>query len=455
MNKDKDMLGSAPIGRLLFTLALPTVLAQIINMLYSVVDRIFIGHIPEIGAAALTGVGVCTPVLMLVSAFSALVGSGGAPRASIDMGKGDKDSAEKILGSCFTALIVISVALTIALLVFGRELLMAFGASANTINYAVDYMNMYALGTVFVQLTLGMNAFITAQGYSKISMLTVVIGAVLNIALDPVFIYLFDMGVRGAALATVISQAVSCAWCLKFLFGEKTQLRIRKKNLKINFKVLLPCFALGLATFIMQGSESVIAVCFNASLQKYGGDAAVGAMTICTSAMLFVMLPLTGIGQGAQPILGYNFGAKKKDRLLSCFKLLLVTCLVYSVALWAILMLFPGAVASVFASDQSLVSYAGKALRIYCAGLLGMGIQIACQMTFVSVGNAPCSIMVAVFRKFVLLLPLIYILPHIAPDKVTGVYLAEPVADVIAVTFTAILFAFQFKKALKQMDAKA
>ncbi len=452
MNTDRDILGTAPVGKLLLRLALPTVLAQIINMLYSIVDRIFIGHIPEIGAAALTGVGVCTPVLMLVSAFSALVGSGGAPRASICMGKGDRDNAEKILGNCFSALIAISAVLTALLIIFGRDLLMVFGASENTIGYAVSYMNMYAAGTVFVQLTLGMNAFITAQGFSKISMMTVVIGALMNIVLDPVFIYVFDMGVRGAALATVISQAVSCAWCLRFLFGNKTTLRIRPKNLKINLKILLPCFALGLATFIMQGSESVIAVCFNASLQKYGGDAAVGAMTICTSAMLFVMLPLTGIGQGAQPILGYNFGARNKERMMKCFKLLLVTCLVYSVSLWAILMLFPKFIAGIFASDMSLVDHAGKAVQIYCAGLLGMGIQIACQMTFVSIGNAPCSIMVAVFRKFVLLLPLVYILPGIVSDKVTGVYLAEPVADVIAVTFTAILFAFQFKKALRKLE---
>ena len=452
MNTDRDVLGSAPVGKLLLKLSLPTVLAQIINMLYSIVDRIFIGHIPEIGASALTGVGVCTPVLMLVSAFSALVGSGGAPRSSIYMGKGDKDTAEKILGNCFSAMIGISIVLTAALILFGRDLLMMFGASVNTIGYAVDYMNMYAMGTLFVQLTLGMNAFITAQGFSEISMATVMIGALLNIALDPLFIYVFNMGVRGAALATVISQAASCAWCLCFLFGKKTHLRIRTRNLRINIKILFPCFALGLATFIMQGSESVIAVCFNASLQKYGGDAAVGAMTICTSAMLFVMLPLTGIGQGAQPILGYNFGAKNKDRMLNCFKLLLITCLTYSVALWAVLMIFPETVAGIFANDASLVGYAGKAVRIYCAGLLGMGIQIACQMTFVSIGNAPCSIIVAVFRKFVLLLPLIYILPNIVSDKVTGVYLAEPVADVIAVAFTAVLFVFQFKKALQKLE---
>lgn len=451
MNRDRDILGTAPVGGLLFKLALPTVLAQIINMLYSIVDRIFIGHIPDIGANALTGVGVCTPIIMLVSAFAALIGSGGAPRSSIALGRGQHDEAEKILGNCFSALIIISVLLTGALLIFGRDLLMAFGASVNTIGYSVRYLSVYALGTIFVILTLGMNAFITAQGFSSVSMLTVVIGAVLNIALDPLFIYVFDMGVPGAALATILSQAVSCIWCLAFLFGKKTALKIRRKNLRLKKEILLPCFALGLASFIMQSSESVIAVCFNASLQKYGGDAAVGAMTICTSAILFVMMPLNGIGQGAQPILGYSFGAKNRERMIKCFRLLLVTCLAYSVLLWAMLMLFPKGIAGVFASDKTLVDYAAKALRIYCAGLLGMGIQIACQMTFVSIGNAKCSIMVAVFRKFVLLLPLIYILPNIFSDKVTGVFMAEPVSDVTAVVFTFILFTFQFRKALKEI----
>ena len=306
MEQDKNFLGTEPIGRLLRRLAVPTVAAQLINMLYNIVDRMYIGHIPKEGALALTGVGVCMPIILLVSAFAALVSNGGAPRASIFMGKGEMEQAEKTLGNCFAAQILVSVVLTAVLLIWNRDFLMAFGASENTIGYAVDYMNIYAVGTIFVQLTLGMNAFITAQGFAKTGMLSVLIGAVCNIILDPIFIFAFGMGVEGAAWATVISQAISCAWVLAFLFGKKTQLRIRKKNLRLERKILLPSLALGLATFIMQASESVISVCFNSSLLKYGGDIAVGAMTILTSVMQFAMLPLQGLGQGAQPIISFK-----------------------------------------------------------------------------------------------------------------------------------------------------
>ena len=333
MDDQKDFLATAPVGKLLFKLALPTVTAQIINMLYNIVDRIYIGHIPDIGADALTGVGVCMPLIMIVSAFAALVGYGGAPRASISMGTGDNRSAEKILGNCFTALLLISAALTAVLLVFNRTFLMAFGASENTIRYAVDYMNIYAAGTVFVQITLGMNMFITAQGFAKTGMLSVLIGAAANIILDPIFIFGLDMGVQGAALATVLSQAMSCAWVLAFLFGKKTHLKIKKENLLLKSKVILPSLALGLSTFIMQASESVISVCFNASLLRYGGDTAVGAMTILTSVMQFAMLPLQGLGQGAQPIISYNYGAGNTERVKSAFKLLLIASMCYATLL--------------------------------------------------------------------------------------------------------------------------
>ena len=319
MNNSKEFLGTEPIGKLLFKLAVPSVIAQIVNMLYNIVDRIYIGHIPGSGSLALTGVGVCLPIIMVVSAFAALVGSGGAPRASIFMGKDDMDSAEKILGGCFTVQIIISAILTAILLLFGRSMLLVFGASENTIDYAVDYMSIYAVGTIFVQMTLGMNMFITAQGFSKTSMLTVTIGAVCNIILDPIFIIGLGMGVKGAALATIISQAVSCSWVLTFLTGKKTFLRIKKENLKPAPSIILPCLALGLSTFVMQSSESVISVCFNSSLLKYGGDLAGGAMTILTSTMQFAMLPLQGIGQGAQPIMSYNYGAKKVDRMKKSF----------------------------------------------------------------------------------------------------------------------------------------
>lgn len=452
MDDQKDFLATAPVGKLLFKLALPTVTAQIINMLYNIVDRIYIGHIPDIGADALTGVGVCMPLIMIVSAFAALVGYGGAPRASISMGTGDNRSAEKTLGNCFTALLLISAILTAVLLVFNRTFLMAFGASENTIRYAVDYMNIYAAGTVFVQITLGMNMFITAQGFAKTGMLSVLIGAAANIILDPIFIFGLDMGVQGAALATVLSQAVSCAWVLAFLFGKKTHLKIKKENLLLKSKVILPSLALGLSTFIMQASESVISVCFNASLLRYGGDTAVGAMTILTSVMQFAMLPLQGLGQGAQPIISYNYGAGNTERVKSAFKLLLITSMCYATLLWAAVMLFPQAFAAMFTSEPELLAFTKKALRIYMACMLLFGIQMACQMTFTSLGNAKASITVAVVRKFVLLIPLIYIMPQIFPaDKTTAVYAAEPVADFIAVTFTAILFTVLFKKVLKKM----
>lgn len=453
MSDNKDFLGKEPIGKLLLKLALPTVAAQIINMLYNIVDRIYIGHIPNVGAMALTGVGVCMPLIMIVSAFAALVGNGGAPRASIFMGKGEKESAEKTLGNCFTLQIIISVILTAILLLCNRELLLAFGASENTIEYAVSYMNIYAVGTIFVQLTLGMNAFITAQGFAKTGMLSVLIGAVANIVLDPLFIFGFDMGVKGAALATIISQACSSIWVLMFLFGKKTFLKIKKCYLGLQPKIILPSLALGLATFIMQSSESVISVCFNSSLLKYGGDIAVGAMTILTSVMQFAMLPLQGVGQGAQPIISYNYGAKNIERVKATFKLLLKVSLGYSTLLWLCVMIFPQGFAAMFTNDAVLLNFTKTALRIYMASMLLFGIQMACQMTFTSLGKAGASIVVAVMRKFVLLIPLIYIMPWlISSNQTMAVYLAEPIADFFAVIFTAILFWFQFRKALEQLE---
>ena len=452
--ENKEFLGTAPIGKLLWKLSVPTLVAQLINMLYNVVDRIYIGHIPEIGSLALTGVGVCLPIILIVSAFAALVSAGGAPRASIFMGKKEMENAEKTLGGCFTLQIVVSLVLTVVLLIFGKSLLLAFGASDNTISYAVDYLWIYSLGTLFVQLTLGMNAFITAQGFTKISMLSVAIGAACNIILDPIFIFLLDMGVSGAALATVLSQAVSCVWVIRFLSGQKTFLRLKRAYLKIDPKVVLPCVALGTATFIMQASESVISVCFNSSLLKYGGDMAVGAMTILTSVMGFAMMPLQGLGQGAQPISSYNYGAGNVDRVKKTFRLLLICSLSYSALLWVAVQLMPQVFVGIFSPDPAFVTFAAKALKIYLGGIFLFGIQIACQMTFTSMGKAVCSIIVAVVRKFVLLLPLIYLMPQIIADKTTAVYMAEPVADIIAVTFTSLLFFFQFRKAMDKLEKK-
>ena len=450
--QDKEFLGTAPVGRLLAKLAIPTVLAQLVNMLYNIVDRIYIGRMPLDGDLALTGVGLCMPIILIVAAFAALVGGGGAPRASIFMGQKRTEEAEEAMGGCFTLLIAVSLVLTAALLLWNRQFLMAFGGSPNTIEYAAAYMNIYALGTVFVQLTLGMNAYISAQGFTRVSMISVIIGAVCNIVLDPLFIYALDMGVRGAALATILSQAVSCAWVLRFLFGKKTFLRLRGKYLRIRWKVVAPCLALGLASFIMQSSESVISMCFNASLQTYGGDIAVGAMTILTAVMQFAMLPLQGLGQGAQPILSYNYGAGNRERVKKAFFCLLKVSLTYSVVLWGLVELFPHVFASIFTPKAELIAFSARALRIYMAGVVIFGIQVACQMAFISLGKALSSIIVAVVRKFVLLLPLIYIVPHFVADKTMGVYLAEPIADILAVLFTAVLFTFQFRKALREME---
>ena len=453
MEKNKtDILGTESIGTLLVKLAVPAIAAQIINLLYNLVDRMYIGHIEEVGKLALTGVGVCLPLIMLISAFAAMVSMGGAPRSSIFLGKGDKENAEKTLGNCFTMLIIMSIILTIVFLVFGRRLLLVFGASENTIEYAVKYMNIYSLGTIFVQLTLGLNAFISAQGFAQTSMLTVVIGAVINIILDPIFIFGFDMGVSGAALATIISQGVSMVWILIFLTGKKTTLKIKRNYLGLSKEIVLPCIALGLSPFIMQATESLITVCFNSSLLKYGGDIAVGAMTILTSVMQFSLLPIMGLTQGAQPIVSYNFGAAKIQRVKKAFKLLLILCLTYSTVLWALVMLLPEMFVKIFNNDPTLVAFTSNALRIYMALSLVFGIQIACQQTFIAIGNAKSSLFLAILRKILLLIPLIYILPIFFKNKTSAVFMAEPVADIIAVTVTASLFIIKFKKALKEIS---
>ena len=435
-------------------MAIPAITAQIVNVLYNVVDRIYIGHIPQTGQLSLTGLGVCMPLIMLVSAFAALAGMGGAPRASIMLGRGDKDEAEKILGNCASLLFLVAVTLTLLMLFFAEPFLMKFGASENTIGYAMDYMNIYMFGTVFVQMSLGLNAFITAQGFAKISMKTTLIGAITNIILDPVFIFLLGMGVKGAALATILSQLLSAAWVLRFLTGEKSILKLQKKNLRLQARTILPCVLLGLSPFVMQSTESILNICFNSSLLKYGGDTAVGAMTILSSVMQFSILPLSGLCQGAQPITGYNFGARKADRVRESFGILLKTSVIYTTALWLIVMIFPRQVAMLFAGDGAFLDYTEWALRIYMALSLLMGIQLACQQTFIAIGNAKTSLFLAIYRKIILLIPLIYILPRFFEKKDMAVFLAEPVADFVAVTTTAILFAWQFKKAMKQLETE-
>lgn len=456
-NKTGD-LDSQGIGKLLLRLALPTITAQLVNALYNMVDRIYIGHIPVVGKTALTGVGVCLSLIMIISAFAALTAMGGATRASILLGKGQQDTAERILGNCVTGSVVVGLVLTAVFLSFSRPLLLAFGASEETIVYAVQYMKIYALGTVFVELALGLNAFITAQGFASVAMISVLIGAVANMILDAVLILVFNMGVAGAALATIISQGLSALWVVRFLLGRKTGLRIKKENLRLDWKLYAPCLALGMSPFVMQSTEGVISVCFNASLQKYGGDLAVGAMTILSSVMQFSMLPLQGLTQGAQPIISYNFGAGNADRVRKTFRLLLLCSLAYSVSLWLVAMLLPDLVARIFTPDGTLIAYGAWAMRIYMAASLIFGAQIACQQTFIALGNAKVSLFLAVLRKIILLIPLIFILPLFfrqGAEQAMAVFLAEPVADTLAVVTTGCTFAILFRKTMKNLEEPA
>ena len=450
-------LGSAPVGKLLFQLALPAIAAQIVNILYNIVDRIYIGHIPDVGSAALTGVGVTFPVLMIISAFSALVGMGGAPLASIKMGENNMEGAQKILGNATVLLLIVSAILTAVFLIFDQPILYTFGASKDTIGYAMQYMTIYVCGTVFVQIALGLNAFITAQGAAKTSMMTVLIGAVINIVLDPIFIFGLNMGVRGAALATVIAQGVSAVWVLCYLLGKRTKLRISPRYFGLDWKVISGITALGVSPFIMQSTESLLNVVFNTSLLKYGGDVAVGAMTILASLMQIMSMPIMGLTQGAQPIISYNYGAKNYGRVKKAFSLLLISCLTYALVYWAAMMLFPNLFVALFASDPALTSFTVWALRIYMAMIFVMGAQSACQQTFIALGQAKVSLFLALLRKIVLLIPLIYLIPMFFTGneaKLFGVFLAEPVSDTLAVATTVTLFAIQFRKILRRGEAE-
>lgn len=450
--KKEAKLGEDRIGGLLFKLALPAILAQVINLLYNLVDRMYIGHIAKVGSVALTGLGVTMPFIMCVSAFAALVSMGGAPRASIMMGRGNREEAERILGNCTSMLVIVAVIVTAVSQIWGTDILMLFGASESTLPYAWAYMQIYSIGTIFVQLALGLNAFINAQGFAKTGMLTVVIGAVCNIILDPIFIFGLHMGVRGAALATIISQGISCVWIVRFLLGRQTTLRIRKENLRIRPKTVGPCIALGVAPFIMQFTESVLNICFNTSLLKYGGDVAVGAMTILSSVMQMSMLPIQGLTQGAQPIIGFNYGAKKMDRVKKTFRLLFLSCVTFTAVIWLICMLLPQAFILIFTDQAELIAFTKWAMRIYMAVSLIFGVQISCQQTFIALGNAKTSVFLALLRKVLLLIPLIYILPAFMEDKLMAVFLAEPVADVIAVTTTSILFYRTYRSLGKEKE---
>lgn len=455
MSSNKTDLGSGNVRSLLLKLAIPAVVAQVINLLYNIVDRIYIGHIPEIGTNALTGVGLCLPILMLVNAFATLAGGGGAPRAAIAMGQGKKEDAENILGNCFSTLIIIAIILTVILSLTAEPLLWLFGASENTIPYAMDYMRIYLLGSIFVLIVMGMNPFLTTQGFAKFAMITTVIGAVINIVLDPLFIFGLNMGVSGAALATIISQCVSAIWVLRFLTGKQTILKLQVKNLKLKASVILPCLALGISGFIMLSTESLLSISFNSSLSKFGGDLAVGSMTIISSVSQLITLPLSGICQGAQPIVSYNFGAGNKERVLSVFKYTLLICASYTTLGWILTMTVPQVFAGIFSSDAALIENAAWCMRIYMAGIFAFGFQISCQQTFVALGQAKTSLLLACLRKLVLLIPLIFILPIFFENKVFAVFLAEPVSDIVAAAVTTIIFVTKIKGILEQGPKRA
>ncbi len=445
----ENKLGYENVGKLLVKLAIPSILAQLVNMLYNLIDRIYIGHIQDIGTIALTGVGVTFPIIMIISAFSSLIGMGGAPRASIKLGENKKEDAEKYLGNSFTLLIIISIILTIVFLIFGEKLLFIFGASENTLIYAKDYLYIYVLGTIFVSITLGLNPFISAQGYAKTSMFTTLIGAIINIALDPIFIFTFDLGVKGAAIATVISQAISAIFVFVFLI-KYSNLKLKLKHLKLKLSYVISTIKLGISPFIMQSTESLLMISLNSSLQNYGGDIAVGAMTVLSSVMQILILPLMGLTQGAQPLISYNYGAKKNDRVLKTFKFTLIAGMIYSIIFCLLTLIAPQIFTMMFSSDIELIDYTSNALRIYMSMSFVLGAQIICQQTFIAIGQAGVSLVLALLRKIILLIPLIYILPNFFNDKVFAIFLAEPISDFIAAATTVLVFALSIKKILKK-----
>lgn len=443
-------LGSAPVGRLLLKLALPTVVAQLVNLLYNIVDRIYIGHIPEVGMTALTGVGLCFPVICIITAFTMLVAQGGAPRASISMGQGNNDAAEEIMGNCFTCLMTLAVLLAAAFWIWGEPLLWLFGASEETIAYALPYMRIYSSGSVFVMLALGMNLFVTTQGFTRFSMVTVLVGAITNIVLDPIFIYGLNLGVQGAALATVISQAVSGVWVLRFLTGKKTRLRLKAAYLRPKCRVMLPVLGLGLAPFVMQATEALLNISFNNSLQRYGGDIAVAAMTVASTVLQMLWIPLQGIGQGAQPIISFNYGAHNFQRVKEAFRVLLKVSMTFMLTGWALVELFPQFFIRIFNDDPALLETAVWTLRLYTASMGLFGIQMSVQQTFTAIGKAKASLFIACLRKVILLIPLIFLLPMFFENKVFAVFLAEPVSDLISVVVSAITFAIVFRRTMAE-----
>ena len=448
--RNNEDMGSGSVKRWMVKMAVPAVIGQVVNLLYNIVDRIYIGHISGIGGSALTGVGLFTPILMLITAFAMLAGAGGAPRAAIAMGKGSREEAEKIMANCFTVLLILAVILTAVFSVFLPSLLRLFGASDVTLPYGTTYGRIYILGSIFVLTVMGMNPFLTTQGFSRMSMMTTVIGAGINIVLDPIFIFVLDLGVAGAALATVLSQAVSAVWILKFLTGKKTLLKLKPGNMTLERKIIAPCLGLGVSSFVMVSTESLLSISFTSSLSRYGGDVAVGAMTVLTSINQLIMMPMQGVCQGGQPLMSFNYGARKLNRVKEAFLCQFFTCVTYTAVFWSLLLLFPNAFAGIFTSETALVEYTAWAIRVFLAGCFSVGFQISCQQAFMALGQAKTSLIMACLRKLILLIPLIFILPLFFENQAFAVFLAEPVSDILSAVVTTAVFARFFRKLMKE-----
>lgn len=415
-------------------LAGPMTLAQLINLLYNIIDRMYIGHLPENATLALTGLGLTFPILMLVTAFSNLFGMGGAPLFSIARGRQEEDRAADIMGTTFTMLFLSGIALTVTGLLAKKPLLYLFGASDQTFPFADQYLSIYLLGSTFVMFSLGMNNFINAQGFARKGMLTVLIGAVLNILLDPLFIFVLHMGVQGAALATIISQFFSALWILRFLTGKEALIRLTRSSLKVHLSLLKEITALGTSGFVMSFTNSAVQIVCNASLQTYGGDIYVGVMTVINSIREVVSMPVQGITNASQPVLGYNYGAKEYRRVKEGIKFMSISCIAYTTVIWILLLLLPRPFIHIFNSSPQLLELGVPSMTIYFFGFFMMSFQFSGQSTFVALGRSKNAVFFSLFRKVIIVIPLTLLLPHIGGLGVNGVFLAEPISNFVGGT---------------------
>ena len=441
-------MGVAPIGKLMLSLSIPSIIAQVINVLYNIVDRIYIGHIPGVGSTALTGVGLTFPILMLISAFSTFASMGGSSLASIQLGRDDKKKAEEIVGCSVWTLLVFTVLLMVVFYAFQKPFLYMFGASKETIPYAVSYLSIYLAGTVFVELALGLNTFIIVQGRPGIAMWSILLGAFVNIALDPLFIFVFKWGVKGAAIATILSQLISAVWNIWFLCCKTSTLKIRLKYIRYDHKIVMRILALGVSPFTMRATECLINIVMNRQLQIYGGDLYVGSMTIIQSVMMFMYSPITGFTLGVQPVISYNFGAKKFDRVRKFYHRMNIFCFVYGLLSTSLEVFLPGMFARFFTTDPALIAIIEKTMPVFLVGMLVFGLQEGIQATFIALGQAKISLFIAMLRKAFLLVPLAFILPCFC--GIMGVYYAEPISDILSVTTAAVLFCLNINKILSK-----